>query len=112
MKILIILFMLLLSPISQASLDDCQGVYVGRIWVERGVGLKAVVYLGHPDNTSGSYWSYFHDWTDSEKQSVLSILLSAKAMKHPVNVTTDKPNGCSVTTGGTVTTAVYMATNP
>jgi hypothetical protein len=53
---------------SRASLADCQDLYVGRIWVERGSGLKAVVLLANPTDGGGSYWSYFDNWTADKKK--------------------------------------------
>jgi hypothetical protein len=112
MKILILLLTLVLSPTVYASTTDCQGLYVGRIWVEKGVGLKAVVYLNAAGNTSGSYWSYFNGWSIEEKKEALSILMMAKAAQHRVNVVTENEDSCGLQAGGTVTKALFLATNP
>ncbi len=100
------------SAVASASTIDCQGLYIGRIWVEKGVGLKGVVYLNHPDNSSGSYWSYFAGWSESEKKEVLSVLMMAKAARHRVNVVTENAGGCGLQASSTITKAVYLATNP
>lgn len=94
-----------------ASTTDCQDLYIGRIWVEKGTGLKAVVYLNQPANTSGSYWSYFSGWSADERKEALSLLTAAKAMQHRVNVVTENADGCGLQAGGTVTKQLFMATN-
>lgn len=112
MKRFILLLILVLSPIAQASTIDCQNLYIGRIWIEKGVGLKAVVYLNAPGNSSGSHWSYFNGWSTDEKKEALSILMMAKASQHKVNVVTEKADGCGLQAGGTITKALFLATNP
>lgn len=106
-------FILLLIPSYLfASTTDCQDLYIGRVWVEKGTGLKAVVYLNNAGNTSGSYWSYFIGWSPEERKEVLSILLTAKSTKHRVNVITENADGCGLQAGATVTKTVYLTTNP
>lgn len=107
-------FLLAVSAVMpvQASTADCQNLYIGRIWIEKGVGLKAVVYLNHPDDSSGSYWSYFSGWSADERKEALTILTTAKATKHRVNVVTADANGCGLQAGGTVTNQLFLATNP
>ncbi|MEO8016534.1 MAG: hypothetical protein ABI769_01865 [Pseudomonadota bacterium] len=97
---------------AQASLTDCQDLYVGRIWVERGFGLKAVVFLVHATDAGGSYWSYFDNWTADERKSALATLEAAKLAGHRVHVTTDNVDGCGISTGGTYVKALFMATSP
>lgn len=102
-----------LAPMtSHASLSDCQDLYIGRIWVERGSGLKAVVFLANPTDNGGSYWSYFDYWTADEKKSALATLESAKLYGHRVHVTTDNSDGCGILAGGTYVKALFLATNP
>lgn len=96
----------------QASTLDCQNLYVGRIWIEKGVGLKAVVYLNNPTDSSGAYWSYFEGWSADERKEALTILTAAKAMQHRVNVETENPDGCGLQTGFTVTKQLFLTTNP
>ncbi|CAM4314462.1 hypothetical protein [Pseudoalteromonas ostreae] len=112
MKKLLFIIFTILSPLAYSSTIDCQGLYIGRIWVEQGVGLKAVVYLNNPTTTSGSYWSYFTEWSPEEKKEALSILMMAKASQHRVNVVTTKDNNCGLQDGSTNTKALYLATNP
>lgn len=112
MKYLFLVLVCIFSVTSYASTTDCQNVYVGRIWVEKGVGLKAVVYLNHPSNTSGSYWSYFDTWTPDERKDALALLMMAKASQHRVNVVTESTGGCSLQTSSTRTKSLYLATNP
>jgi hypothetical protein len=100
------------SPPALAGLSDCQDLYVGRIWVERGVGLKAVVFLANPGDAGGSYWSYFDNWTADEKKSALAVLEAAKLAGHRVHVTTDDTDGCGIISGGTYVKALFLATNP
>ena len=115
-KELPLIVFLLLTAIAvepaQANTTDCQNLYIGRIWIEKGVGLKAVVYLNHPDDSSGSYWSYFSGWSADERKEALTILTTAKATKHRVNVVTADANGCGLQAGGTVTNQLFLATNP
>lgn len=95
-----------------AGLSNCEDLYVGRIWVERGVGLKAVVFLANQGDGGGSYWSYFTNWTEDERKSALSMLEAAKLAGHRVHVTTDDADGCGITAGGTYVKALFLATNP
>ncbi len=104
--------LLALSQTVSASTLDCNNLYIGRIWVEKGAGLKAVVYLNQRGDSSGSYWSYFTGWSADNKKEVLSTLLAAKAANHRVNVITESADNCSLQAGGTVTKAVYLTTNP
>lgn len=97
---------------AHASTLDCNDVYVGRIWVEKGQGLKAVVFLNHPNDTSGSYWSYFEGWSADERKEALTLLTAAKAMRHRVHVTTEDPSGCSIQSQGTWIKRLFLATNP
>lgn len=97
---------------ANASTLDCNGVYVGRIWVEKGQGLKAVVFLNHPDDGSGSYWSYFEGWSADERKEALTLLTAAKAMRHRVDVTTEDASGCTIQSQGTVVKRLFLATNP
>jgi hypothetical protein len=108
----ILILVLVLSPTVYASTTDCQNLYIGRIWIEKGIGLKSVVYLNSPNNTSGSYWSSFSGWTPDEKKEALSILLMAKAAQHKVNVTTENTDGCGLQSGYITTKSLYLATNP
>lgn len=100
------------SGVCQASTTDCQNLYIGRIWVEKGVGLKAVVYLNNQGDSSGSYWSYFVGWSADERKEALSLLVAAKAAGHRVNVTTENADGCGLQAGGTTTKALFLTTNP
>ena len=97
---------------AQASTVDCQNLYIGRIWVEKGTGLKAVVYLDEQAATSGSYWSYFTGWSADERKEVLTLLVAAKAAGHRVNVVTANADGCGLQAGGTVTNTVFLTTQP
>lgn len=97
---------------AQADLTTCENLYVGRIWVERGHGLRAVVLLNAPTDASGSYWMYFDNWSADEKKSALATLTAAKLGGHRVHVTTDEIGGCGLASGGTYAKMVYLATNP
>ena len=112
MKKLILPLLLVLSPSVFASTTDCQNLYVGRIWVEKGIGLSAVVYLNAVGDTSGSYWSYFQSWSADERKEVLSMLMMAKASQHRVNVVTENSDKCGLQAGVTHTKALYLSTNP
>src|SRR5689334_7929483 len=102
----------LLAAPAHATLSDCQDLSIGRIWVERGSGLKAVVSLASPTATGGSYWSYFDYWTVEEKKSALATLQTAKLTGHKVHVTTDNVDGCGIMAGGTYVKSLFLATNP
>lgn len=94
-----------------ADLNSCQDLYIGRIWVERGSGLKAVVFLNAPTDAGGSYWSFFDYWTADEKKSALATLTAAKLAGQRVHVTTDNTDGCGILSGGTYVKQLFMATN-
>ncbi len=104
--------MLCLAGPIQASTTDCKDLFVGRIWIQKGVGLKAVVYLNNKTDTSGSYWSYFSSWASDERKEALSLLLAAKTSGHRVNVVTENTGGCGLQESGTVTKSVYLTNNP
>ena len=95
-----------------ASIVDCQDVYVGRIWIERGYGLFGVVFLNSPSDASGSYWQYFTTWTADDRKSALATLTTAKLTQHRVHVTTDEPGGCAINTGNRYVKSVTLANGP
>ena len=111
-KLIPLLLALVVALPASASLTDCQDLYVGRIWVERGTGLKGVVFLANATAASGSYWSYFDYWTADERKSALAMLEAAKLAGHRVHVTTDNVGGCGITEGGTYVKALFLSTNP
>ncbi len=104
----------LVSPVVSADLADCQNLYVGRVWVEKGKGLNAVVLLNQPGDGYGSYWIYFTDWTNDDKKAALAVLTAAKMSRHRVNVATTValPHKCGIQDGGTIAESVTLATNP
>lgn len=112
MKYLIGILLNIISISSMADISDCQNLYVGRIWVERGEGLKGVVLLNDPNNTSGSYWLYFAGWGTDDKKSALSILTTAKIAQHRINVVTEESNGCNIQTGQRIAKSIYLSNNP
>lgn len=100
------------APTARADLGDCQNLYVGRVWLERGTGLYAAVFLNQPGDASGSYWVYFSTWTAEDKLAALALLTAAKLSAHRVNVTTTASGGCGVSTNSFEATSVFLATNP
>ena len=111
MKKFFIIVSLLTSSVVSASTTDCKGLYVGRIWVEKGVGFKAVVYLNNREDSSGSYWSTFAGWAADERKEALSMLMAAKLSGHRLNVTTENSDGCGLQASGTITKELYLTTN-
>ena len=95
-----------------ADLSNCENVYIGRIWVEHGHGLRAVVLLNAAGDGGGSLWMYFDNWSADEKKSALATLTAAKLAGHRVHVTTHESGGCGVLTSGTQAKTVTLATNP
>jgi hypothetical protein len=95
-----------------ADLNNCSNLYVGRIWIERGSGLMAVVFLNSPTDASGSYWSYFNNWSVDEKKSALATLVAAKLAGHRVNVVTDNSDQCGIVNSAYNIKSVFIATNP
>lgn len=82
---------------SVAGVNDCQNLYVGRIWVEGASGgLHGVVFLDHPTSSSGSYWVYFNAWSPDEKKAALALLTAAKISQHRMNVVTTEARGCEI----------------
>ncbi|MBU1620767.1 MAG: hypothetical protein KJ556_04835 [Gammaproteobacteria bacterium] len=108
----LILSALLCCGFANASITDCQELYVGRIWVEKGVGLQGVVFLNNKEDGGGSYWSYFVGWSADERKEALSLLIAAKASGHRVNIATEDSDGCGIEKGGTHIKSVYLANNP
>jgi hypothetical protein len=104
-------FSLLSSAVSANTLD-CQNLYVGRIWIEQGQGLQAVVFLDHPDNSSGSYFQFFTHFSPDEKKQILALLTAAKLMQHRVHITTEEADGCGIQTNARYVKGVVLANNP
>lgn len=104
--------LMLLSAESSASTLDCQGVYVGSIWVEQGVGLKAVVFLNARGDSSGSYWTFLSGWSMEERKQAFALLTAAKASNHRVNVHTHEADGCGIQSGAREAKAIFLANNP
>jgi hypothetical protein len=105
--------LVLASSFSTAALvTDCKDLHIGRIWVEKGAGLKGVVHLNNRDDSAGSYWNYFTGWSTEDRKEALSILLAAKAANHRVNVVTENTDGCGLQDNYTVAKSIYLATNP
>ena len=112
MKVLLVITLLLAPFFASASLTDCQNLYVGRVWINKGHGLYAVVYLNKREDSSGSFWSLFTGWTPEEKKAVLSTLMAAKVSGHRVNVETENTDSCGLQTAGTVTKSIHLTTAP
>lgn len=100
------------TPLTHASTLDCQNLYVGLIMVDKGNVLKGVVFLNGPNDSGGSYFSYFDNWGVDEKKAVLSLLMTAKVMQHRVTVETEEPGGCGIQTGWRQVKNVYLTNNP
>ena len=90
---------------------DCSGAYVGRINIDNKSGLHGVVLLADPASTSGSSWMNFNGWDRDAKKDALSILLTSKIAKHPI----DAYVGGSITACSTglpqTLSAVHLSTN-
>ena len=112
MKYFVLIATLVASSVTSASLIDCQDVYVGRIWTEKGVGLKAATYLNASSDTTGSKWSYFTGWSVDERKEALSSLLMAKASKHRINIATQSAGYCDIQNSETVTIQVILTAVP
>jgi hypothetical protein len=103
---------LTVSSVCRADLLSCQNLYVGRIWIEQGFGLRAVVFLDDPSDSGGSYWQYFDNFSTDERKSALAVLTAAKLAQHRVNVATSASDQCSILTNAYLVSSVYLATSP
>jgi len=112
MKQIIALITFVISFTAHGSTTDCKNLYIGRITVEKGIGLNAVVYLNNKGDDWGSHWSYFTGWMPEERKEALSMLLTAKAANHRVNIVTENADGCGLQISGTVTKSIHLTTNP
>lgn len=108
----LLLLVLVIPNTSHAAMDNCIGVYVGRISVDAQNGLDMVVFLAMPESGSGSYWVSFTGWDYDAKKQALSILLAAKAARHRVDVYTTATGSCSIGSPGQVLRKVHISTNP
>lgn len=97
------------SGAARANLNDCQDLYVGRVWLERGYLLRAVVLLNNRTDNGGSYWIYFDYWSADEKKAALATLTAAKMAGQRVHVLTDDVSGCGITAGGTYAKQLFLA---
>jgi len=105
-------FAIMIAPICHADLASCQNLYVGRIWVQQGFGLRAVVFLNDPSDSGGSWWQYFDNFSADERKSALAVLTAAKLAQHRVNVETSAPDQCGILTSTYFVSSVYLATSP
>jgi hypothetical protein len=112
-KSIIVLSFIIFTLTSTLTIADvpCIGVYVGRISVNKNDVIK-VVFLSHPKNTSGSYWTYLIGWKEKAKDKALSLLMFAKAAHHRVDIYTDANDHCSISEKGQRLTEVHLSTNP
>jgi hypothetical protein len=97
---------------AQADLNNCENLYVGRIWLEQGYGLRAVVLLATPTAPSGSYWMYFDNWSAEERKTALAMLAAAKISGHRVHATTTEAGQCGVSISATFVKTVFLASQP
>ena len=111
LKLLTLLVILMTSHQSYAAFNDCLGVYVGRISVNKDTGTNMVVLMGSPDNASGSYWVNFNGWDSEARKEALSILLSAKMSRHRVDVYTTAQDKCSIGSPGQTFNEIHISTN-
>jgi hypothetical protein len=95
-----------------ASTTDCQNLHVGGIWIEKGQGLKAVVFLNARGDSSGSYWAFFSGWSVDEKKQAFSVLTAAKASNHRVAVETFEADGCGIQSGARELKSIRLTNNP
>ncbi len=114
MRQMISLFAMLLGTVNAtADITNCQDLYVGRIWIEKGSGaLHAVVFLNSPSDIGGSYWVFFSEWTQDEEKATLALFTAAKIAQHRVNLVTTEPGACGINFGGTLAKSIYLANNP
>ncbi len=89
---------LLFSISSYADFNDCKNLYVGRISVNDG-GIPRAVFLTNPGNSSGSYWVFFSNYSESGRGSALSVLMAAKLSGHRLDLYTSGSNSCDIATG-------------
>jgi len=108
-KVLLFTFFILSTP-TYAGLNECIGVYVGRISIAN-QGLNKVVFIKRTSDTSGSYWVNFSGWTSEAKKEALSILIAAKAAQHRVDVYTTGVDACDIGNGGRTLKEIHLSTN-
>jgi hypothetical protein len=112
-KIFAVIVLLFAASTSFADLNNCQNLYVGRIWLEAGYGgLYGVVLLNHPSDSSGSYWVRFANLTADEKKATLTLLTTAKLAQHRVNIATLGTAECGITQGEYNLKSIYLANSP
>jgi len=102
---------LLLSNIATADTTNCNDLYVGSVTQYVG-SAPFIVFKNTQTDSSGSYAQYLTGWTETEKNSALSMLLAAKMSGHRVNVRTTKASECDIQTGHGTLTYVQLANNP
>src|SRR5262245_48139428 len=111
-KALAVMLLSLSSWSAHASLADCSSLYVGQIIVERGVVVR-VSFLANPDDMSGSQGQWFSPaWSAEETRMAVAMLMTAKVAGHRVNIATEGPSGCGITSNGYYLVRVIMANNP
>ena len=110
-KVLITLS-LIVSFNASAAFNNCIGVYVGRIAVDRQIGTHMVVLMNKQTNKGGSYWVNFSGWDKDAKKEALSLLMAAKMSQHRVDVYTTAQDKCSIGTPGQTFKEIHLSTNP
>lgn len=101
-KIVVVISLILSATMSYAADVGCSRVYVGTIHIDKDVGLRWVVVKASPTSTSGSRVQYFQNdlaesttyWSPDAKKEALSVLMAAKAMSHPVDISTSSSGDC------------------
>jgi hypothetical protein len=112
MKLIASLIALLMLPVpALADITNCTDIYVGSMIVNKVDGLKTVVFLNSPLNSSGSYAVFINGWEPEAKKEAMTILTAAKIAQHKVYIQTEAEDGCSINTPGQVLKLVSLRNN-
>lgn len=97
LRLLVALTFLSMSVTANATLQNCNDLYVVRINVDASNASQGVVFAESKSATSGSFYTYLNtSLTDREYQQLSAMLLTAKATGGQVHVETSASDKCSI----------------
>ncbi|GAO40618.1 hypothetical protein SCH01S_49_00320 [Sphingomonas changbaiensis NBRC 104936] len=82
---------------AEATLTNCQNLYVIRIDVSSSSASQGIVFAETPTATSGSFYTYLNTTlSDRAYQQISAMVITAKATGQTIRIVTSAPGGCSI----------------
>lgn len=87
--------LLLIAAPTSASTTDCKYLYVNQIQ-QANLTALAVNFKNSSGPDVTSYWLRFNGWGDERRDRALSLMLTAQALGHYVDIGTTASDQCSI----------------